>query len=123
MLHDLRFTFRTLSRTPVFTMVAILSLALGIGADTAIFSLLDQVLFRLLPIRDQERVVAFHFEGWMGVSSHSDSNESVFPYPMYRDFRDRNQVFDGVIARSSATVNIVTHDQAEQAHAEIVSGN
>ena len=123
MLHDLRFTFRSLSRTPVFAMVAILSLTLGIGANTAMFSLLDQVLFRLLPIRDQARVVIFHFEGWMGGASHSDSNESVFSYPMYRDFRDRSQVFDGVIGRSSATVNVITDDQAEQAHAEIVSGN
>src|ERR1700674_105277 len=105
MLHDLRFTFRSLSRTPVFAMVAILSLALGIGANTAMFSLLDQVLFRLLPIRDQERVVAFHFEGWMGATSQSDNNESVFSYPMYRDLRDRSQVFDDVIGRSSATVN------------------
>ena len=123
MLHDLRFTFRSLSRTPVFTMVAILSLALGIGANTAIFSLLDQVLFRLLPIRDQERVVVFHFEGRMGGASQSDSDASVFSYPLYRDFRDRSQLFDGVIARSSSAVNIITNDQAEQAQVEIVSGN
>jgi hypothetical protein len=123
MLHDLRFTFRTLSRTPVFAMVAILSLALGIGANTAMFSLLDQVMFRLLPIRDQERVVVFHFEGRMGGASQSDSDASVFSYPLYRDFRDRSQVFEGVIARSSAAVNILTNDQAEQAQVEIVSGN
>jgi predicted permease len=123
MLHDLRFTLRTLSRTPAFTTVAILSLALGIGANTAIFSLLDQVLFRLLPVRDPERVVAFHFEGTMGGASSSDSDASVFSYPMYRDFRDRSQVFDGVIGRSSATVNVITNDQAEQALSEIVSGN
>jgi predicted permease len=104
-------------------MVAIVSLALGIGANTAIFSLLDQTLFRLLPIREPERLVAFHFEGRMGGTSQSDSNESVFSYPMYRDFRDRSRVFEGVIGRSSAAVNIVTHDQAEQALAEIVSGN
>ena len=123
MLHDLRFTLRTLSRTPAFTMVAILSLALGIGANTAIFSLLDQVLFRLLPVRDQERIVVFHFDGNMGGASRSDNDESVFSYPMYRDLRDRSQTFEGVIARASAAVNIITNDQAEQALAEIVSGN
>jgi predicted permease len=123
MLHDLRFSFRTLLRTPIFTMVAILSLALGIGANTAIFSLLDQVLFRLLPVRDQTRIVAFHIDGITAGTSRSDNSESVFSYPMYRDFRDRAQVFDGVIARSSAAVNISARDEAKQASAEIVSGN
>jgi predicted permease len=123
MVQDLRFTFRTLARAPMFALVAILSLALGIGANSAIFSLLDQVLFRLLPIRNPERVVVFQFEGRMGATSSSDSDASVFSYPMYRDLRDRSAVFDGVIARSSAAVNIITNDQAEQASVDIVSGN
>src|SRR5260370_28936718 len=59
----------------------------------------------------------------MGGYSQADNDESVFSYPLYGDFRDRSQVFDGLIARSSAAVNIITHDQAEQAQAEIVSGN
>lgn len=120
---DLLFAIRTLIRTPLFTAVAVLSLALGIGANTAIFSLLHQVLQRLLPVREPERVVVLHFEGVAEGGASSDNSESVFSYPMYRDFRDRNQVFDGVVARSGTPVNVTFNEQAEQARAEIVSGN
>ena len=71
MRHDLRFALRTLARSPLFTAVAVLSLALGIGANTSIFSLLDQVLYRSLPVRDPKALVVFH------VDDHSPGMSSV----------------------------------------------
>jgi predicted permease len=123
MWNDLRFGLRTLRRSPVFTAVAVLSLALGIGANTSIFSLLSQVMFRLLPVAEPERLVVFHTEGQREGTSSSDNHEAVFSYPMYRDLRDRSEVFEGVIARSSAPVSFSSGGQTERARAELVSGN
>ncbi len=123
MWKDAKFALRTLGRAPLFAGIAILSLALGIGANSAIFSLLDQVLMRSLRVADPARLVVFHvsdgFPGW----AHSDNNESVFSYPLYKDLRDRTQVFDGVIARSSAPVSVSDGGVSERARAELVSGN
>ena len=105
MWNDLRFALRTMARAPVFTGVAVLSLALGIGANTAIFSLLYEVLMRSLPVADPESIAVVHFEGARNGWSQGDSDASVFSYPMYCDLRDRNQVFEGLIARSSAVLN------------------
>jgi predicted permease len=121
--NDLRYALRALRRSPVFTIVATVSLALGIGANTAIFSLLSQVLFRMLPVAAPERLVVFHADGNRDGRSTSDNGETVFSYPMYKDLRDRNQVFSGVIARSSAPVSVSYRAQTERARAEMVSGN
>ncbi len=123
MWNDLRFGLRTLRRSPVFTAVAVLSLALGIGANSSIFSLLSQVMFRLLPVAEPERLVVFHTDGQREGTSSSDNHEAVFSYPMYRDMRNRSQVFEGVIARSSAPVSFSSGGQTERARAELVSGN
>jgi putative ABC transport system permease protein len=120
---DFRIALRTLARAPLFTSVAIISLALGIGANTAIFSLLDQVLFRNLRVADPARLVVFHASTEFPGHSHSDSNESVFSYPIYKDLRDRSQVFAGVVARSSAPVSVSDGGTSERALAELVSGN
>jgi putative ABC transport system permease protein len=123
MWNDIRFGLRTLRRSPIFTAVAVLSLALGIGANTSIFSLLSQVMFRLLPVAEPERLVVFHTEGQREGTSSSDNHEAVFSYPMYRDMRDRSQVLEGVIARSSTAVSLSSSGQTERARAELVSGN
>ncbi len=90
--HDLRFAIRTFGKSPVFVAVAVLSLALGIGANTAIFTLVDQLLLRLLPVKDPQQLVLF----W-GRGSHYGSNNGMhkLSYPMYEDFRDHNQVVGG----------------------------
>ena len=123
MWHDLRFALRTLARSPLFTAVAVLSLALGIGANTSIFSLLDQILYRSLPVRDPASMVVFHVDDHSSGRSSSDNFQSVFSYPMYRDLRDRSTVFSGLVARASAPVSISWNGQTERASAEIVSGN
>jgi predicted permease len=123
MWKDLVFSLRTLRRSPLFTTVAVLSLALGIGANTAIFSLLDQVTLRSLPVNDPQRLVLLHAEYNASGSSASDNNETVSSYPMYRDLRDSDPAFSGVIARMGAGVTIARQGAAEQASAEMVSGN
>jgi len=123
MWNDLRFALRTLARSPMFTAVAVLSLALGIGANTSIFSLLDQVVYRSLPVRDPRSLVVFHVDDHSPGHRSSDNSQSVFSYPMYKDLRDRSAVTSGVIARAGAAVSISWNGQTERARAEIVSGN
>src|SRR5438067_4701098 len=95
-LADLRFALRTFAAAPMFTTVAVISVALGIGANTAIFTLLDQVLLRALPVKDPEQLVLLR---WRGPHYGSNWGMNSLSYPMYRDFRDQNQVFSGMICR------------------------
>lgn len=120
LLSDLRFALRTLAKAPVFTSVAIVSLALGIGANTAIFTLIDQVLLRALPIQDPERVV---FLTTRGLHYGSNWGANSLSYPMYRDFRDRNQVFSGMICRFGNPLSMSHGSRTERVAAELVSGN
>ncbi|HEY2018228.1 MAG TPA: ABC transporter permease [Bryobacteraceae bacterium] len=123
MRKDLIFSLRTLRRDPLFTCAAIISLALGIGANTAIFSLLDQVVLRSLPVRDPERLVLLHTNYNASGSSSSDTFESVFSNPMYRDLNGRDPAFTGVIARMSGAVRLSNQGSTESANTEMVSGN
>jgi predicted permease len=126
MLVDLLHGVRALRRSPVFTLAAVLSLALGIGANTAIFSLLDQVVLRSLPVADPERLVALHgsyFGPGENSSSSSSNSESVFPYPLYRDLHDRVPAFAGILACASAPVRIAWQGSTQAAQAELTTGN
>ncbi|MBY0508077.1 MAG: ABC transporter permease [Bryobacteraceae bacterium] len=126
MIQDLRYTLRTLARSPLFTLVTILSLALGIGTNTAIFSLFDHVYFRPLPVAAPEQLVLVKDPGpyGNGTAWADDNGHSSFSYPVYRELRDSNQVFSGVAARGNVTLNTGIDDQAAQVFdAEIVSGN
>jgi len=121
--HDFRFALRTLTHSPLFSAVAILSLALGIGANSSIFSLLDQVLYRSLAVRDPRNLVVLHVDDHSSGWTTKDNNEAVYSYPMYQDLRDRSQTFNGMIARSGDPVSVTWNGQTERARAEIVSGN
>ena len=120
LIQDLRYAVRTLTRTPAFTIVVVLTLALGIGANTAIFSLMDQVLLRLLPVKDPRELV--QLDG-PGTFRGRTSNERTFSHPMYRDLRDRNDVFTGLVARAPATATLTYRGQTERVDAELISGN
>ncbi len=122
--QDVRYSVRQLAKSPGFAAVAIVTLALGIGANTAIFSLLDQALLRSLPVKDADRLVILQsFGSFNGhTSSRTDDNFS-FSYPMYRDLRDRNSVFSRLIATTWAQVGVQWHGQPELVSAELVSGN
>ena len=100
LLQDIRFGLRTLAKNPGFTIVAVLTLALGIGANAAIFSLTDQVLLRLLPVERPQELVVLHSPGKAHGRTWNDiEGGQSFSYPMYKDLRDRNEVFTGLLAR------------------------
>jgi putative ABC transport system permease protein len=122
--QDFRYALRQLSKAPGFAAVAIITLALGIGANTAIFSLLDQALLRTLPVKDTDRLAVLQFTGNGSghVSSRTDDT-FYFSYPMYRDLRDRNSAFSGLIATDWAQVGVQWRNQPELVAAELVSGN
>ena len=119
-MNDFRYVLRTLLKAPAFTIVVVLTLALGIGANTAIFSLTDQVLLRLLPVKAPEQLVVLDGPG---AFQGRTFNNGTFSYPMYRDFRDRQSVFDGVIARFPSPLTVMTGGQSERVSGELVTGN
>jgi putative ABC transport system permease protein len=124
--QDLRFALRQMRRSPGFVVTAVLTLALGVGANTAVYSLLDQALLRSLPVSRPEQLVVLSVPGkaWSGHSSdHGAGEEKSFSYPMYRDLRDQAKVFDGLIATAPAPVGIAHDRTSEVVDAEIVSGN
>ena len=83
---DLKFALRTLRRSPLFTLIAVLSLALGIGANTAIFSLMDQLLLRLLPVKDPDSLVMLSQNG---PNMGGNDGERANSYPIYQDYQQR----------------------------------
>jgi len=124
LLQDARYAFRMLAKSPGFTLVAILTLALGIGANAAIFSVTDQVLLRLLPVQKPEELVVLRSPGPNPGRNWSDGDVGVaFSYPMYKDLRDHNPVFSGLLARFAIQASVSGQGQTELANGELVSGN
>ena len=119
MLQDFHYAIRNLRRNPLFTTIAVVSLALGIGANSAVFTIADQVLLRLLPVKHARRLVSFTSPG---PQSGQIWGENRFSYPMYQDFRDHNTVFDGVAARFPTALNLSYNNRSERIQAELVSG-
>lgn len=123
--QHLRYAFRQFRRAPGFAVVAILTLALGIAGSTAIFSLLDQVLLRRLPIREPERLVMLKFTGSDTgfTNTYGGDQFHYFSYPMYQDLRDQNQVFTGILAMFPAQVGVQWKGTPTLANSELVTGN
>ena len=119
MLQDIVYAIRNLRRSPLFTLVALVSLALGIGANSAVFTIADQVLLRPIPVKHARELVAFTNPG---PQSGSVWGQNRFSYPMYRDFRDHNSVFEGVAARFPTDLNLSYNNRSERIRAELVSG-
>jgi len=117
--RDFAYALRTLRRSRGFAVVAALTLALGIGANTAIFTLLDQILLRLLPVKNPQELVLLTMRG-----HHYGSNwgGNAISYPMYRDFQDHNEVFSGMFSRFPDHVSLTFGGQSERVAAELVSG-
>lgn len=126
LIQDLTFAFRQLRRAPGFALTAILTFALGIGANTAIFSLLDQALLRSLPVHDPASLVTLRDSGtlWNGsVSANGGTQEDYFSYPMYRDLRDRARGFSGLVASAPGIVGFTRNNTAQSLPDELVTGN
>ena len=135
--RDVRYAVRTLGRRPSFAVVAVLTLALGIGANTAVFSLINDYVFRTLPVRDAESLVTFRWTGVNDVSSLRASygyiagaddgrnGGSSFPYAAFVAFRDANRTLDDLaaFAPSGRGFNAIVEGRAEFATGQYVSGN
>src|SRR5262245_53448173 len=120
MVQDLRYGVRMLLKHKGFTLVAALMLALGIGANTAIFSILDVVFLKLLPVREPEQLVVLKKTGFRGV-------DGDFSYPLFSRLRDENQVFAGILAtygvgQAKMRVESSASDQVEYIAREDISG-
>src|SRR5438270_11489165 len=120
LLQDLRFGLCIFRRSPVFTAVAVFSLALGIGANTAIFTLVEQLILRRLPVQDPDRLAIL-----VSAGRHYGNDQGVNPlsYPMFQDIRDRNQVFSGGMCRYRVNPSVDAGTETEVIGGELVSGN
>ena len=118
--QDVNFALRTFAKSPLFGAVAILSVAFGIGANTAIFSLTDQILVRMLPVKDPEQLVMLS-----AVGQHYGGNAGAnrISYPMYQDFRDHNTVFSGMFCFREVDMSLSYGGRTERIAGEVVSGN
>jgi MacB-like periplasmic core domain len=114
--QDLRFGARMLMKQPGFTLITVLTLALGIGANTAIFSLVDKALIRKLPVEEPERLVVVNASRGPGVSTTSN-------YPDFVDYRYRNEDFEGLVCYYQRALTLSERGQAERIQGMIVSGN
>ena len=114
---DLRYAVRMLFKSPGFTFIAVLALGLGIGANTAIFSVFNGMLWRPLPVKDPQQVVVLTNQ-----SLDLDFNLPL-SYPDFLDYRELHSAFTDVIAFNPNAVNLGTQGRAERAWAEMVSGN
>src|SRR5579863_2962429 len=121
-LYDLRFSARSFLRTPGFTVATLLSLALGIGATTAIYSLVDQVILHRLPVRDAEHLVLVDWNG-DDLITGAIGSFNLMPYPICRGLQQQTRLFDGVLCRAEIQVNLTAGGDPRPVAAEIVSGS
>ena len=121
--RELRNAVRSLTRSPGFSLVAVATLALGIGANTAMFSLLDQAILRDLPVKHPERLVVFHSAGVNPGMDRGSDRKLSFSYPKYVDFRDHADVFEGVAARFGTSGGLQYGGVTERVSIEAVTGN
>lgn len=123
--QDVRYGVRSLVRSKALTLVAILSLGFGIGANTAIFSFLDAVMLRALPVKEPARLVLLGTGAWSGISDQSNATE-LFSYPFYRELQKQNDVFSDTTAvlsmMNEVHGNVDGRGEAELIHVQAVAG-
>jgi hypothetical protein len=107
-----------LKKTPGFTLIAVLSLALGIGANTAIFSLVNTALLRPLPVEEPKQLVSLNT-----ISVNGEQNFPTLSYPNYRDYRDRNNVLAGLIAYRMSPVSLSNNGVNVRLWSYLATGN
>src|SRR5678815_4818237 len=109
--QDIHFGIRTLLRSRIFTLMATLSLAFGIGANTAIFSIVNAILLRPLPVTEPDRLMRFY------------AGSETASFPEYQYYRDQNNVFSGLAAHGFVPFNLQINGQPERVLGEIATGN
>jgi predicted permease len=120
LVSSIRYALRVFGRNPLFTTIAVLSLALGIGANTAVFTLLDQLVLRLLPVKEPGRLVMI----WpTGPHLGNNNGSRAASYPMYEDFQREAEAFESVFCRFYTSLAITVEGATERVNAELVSGN
>jgi putative ABC transport system permease protein len=117
-IHDLRYAVRTLLKKPGFAVIVILALAIGIGANTAIFSVVNGVLIRPLPYPDPDRIVMV----WMN-NTRMKIDQDIHSYANYVDYRDRNQSFEEIAAYSGVSLNLVGSGEPERVIGSMSTAN
>ena len=117
MLHDLRYALRVLAKSPLFTAVAAMSLALGIGANSAIFSLVNVAVLKPIPVAEPDRLASVH------MTDARNPGNLPLSHLNYKDLRDQNAVFTEMAAFTFAAVNWSTGQESEQIPTQLVSGN
>lgn len=121
---DFRYAFRILARTPIVSLIVVASLALGIGANTAIFSIFHQVLLRAMPVHAPEELVFFYQPGpTQGRSSTDDQDMPSFSHPMFRDLQEKQSSFTGIAGFRGASANVSFQGSAVPGSMTLVSGN
>ncbi len=117
LLHDIRFGFRQLMKQPGFAALAIISMALGIGANTSIFSLVDTALLRPLAVKKPSQLVELYG------TLHNGADWSLQSYPNYKDYRDRNTVFSGLFVYRVVVSSLTVNNSSQRVWGYLVSGN
>lgn len=117
LIKDVQYGFRNLTKRPSYTLIAIVTLALGIGANTAIFSLISTVLLRPLPVTHPEQLVEVYG------TTHRGADTTLQSYLNYKDYRDRNNVFSGLMSYRFAAMSISHENRNERVWGYLVSGN
>jgi hypothetical protein len=120
LLLDLRYALRTFNRSRLFVTVAILSIGLGIGANTAIFTFIDQLMLRQLPVKDPQQIVMLY---QVGPHNGSNMGDRMHSYPLYQDFQKKAKPLSEVLCRRLLPTSISVDNQTERVEAELVSGN
>jgi predicted permease len=118
--RDVQYSLRAIRRSPLFAAVAILSLALGIGANTAIFTLMDQLMLRKLPVRNPDELVVLYQRG---ANNGSNMGRWMHSYPIYQDYQQKGAPLSEVLCRRMISASISVDNQTERVQAEMVSGN
>jgi putative ABC transport system permease protein len=121
-LQDIQYAGRGLRKAPLFAAIAVTSVALGIGANAAVFTLLDQVVLRMMPVKDPAALVQVRAADGSESYGGGMGDGSELSYPMYTDFRDHNAVFDGMFCRYTDAMHVGDGGRSERVNGEMVSG-